>query len=512
MPTWTKGPYLLKHEPARSLGAEPVFSILYRNGEPLESGQPAHLLAALVQAGGQPMAVGDLLAAIGTDAGKQAVRQAQFRINKVLEFKVVITPNKSRGVRELASTWQGWTLAASEKAVITPLPQPPTAEGNERAAEIARKTYFAYRNEATSVVQSRRVAEELGERYGCPPLAVGGVLLPITALWTNTEGVLSPDELLGTLDKGDPTPMSKSATLTASEYHEAREFMGLECRKGPIKRENLAYRMTSIDIGQGIPRINGAFGWYYDNLLTQYAMEWELRWALVGGTAESLDSVANCGSLPLRESVERGRNPTIDGSGRCASITVSTLFVYKGADEILYSILRRRSHLVMVAPGLHHVVPGGMFEAWNTNEPWSVVTNIWTELLEEVYKRPELMGTGENRSRHHIAGIEPIPLVRRLLREGRAELSVTGLTCNLLNLKPEICTVLYVPDSSLAEEGPEMQLNWEFTDEGPASRFAIPWSELPHVADRLVKQGQFAVSGAACLELGRRWLKKQHGI
>jgi hypothetical protein len=456
VPTWKCRDFELQHEADLAENA-PKLSILFRSGEVAESDRPCRLLAALIRANGAVSHVALHEAIVGDH---DDLRAAKMKINRAFGEEVV--KNVKGTAMVLAPNWRDWELVSSlgptEGRVSGT--RSPAVTPDERSTYVAHKTYFAYRNEATALVHSRSAAEELGRRYGRPPIAVEGALLPITALWTNTDVVVNPDDLLGKLDLNDPAPLLQSATLTTAEYHEAREFISRECGRGPIKRENLGYRMTSIDLTQGTPRIDGAFGWYYDNLLTQYAIEWELRCAL-SRTATGLGSIARPGSLAMRESVESGRDPTTDGGGRCAAITVSTLFVYSGADENLYTILRRRSHSVMVSPGLFHIVPGGMFEAWN-NEPWSVVMNIWTELLEEVYDLPELMGTGENRSRHHVLGIPPIPLVRSLVREGKAELSVTGLTCNLLNLKPEICTVLYVRDSSLAVNGPEMKLNWEF--------------------------------------------------
>ena len=152
-----------------------------------------------------------------------------------------------------------------------------------------------------------------------------------------------------------------------------------------------------------------------------------------------------------------------------------------------------------------------MFEAPNTEDEWSIEDNVWRELLEEVYDEEEQIGKGQSEIKDSIRSQPPIALLRGLIGEGKAELSVTGICCDLLNLRPEICTVLYVPDPAFAEARP-MKLNWEYEKEGPEGKFGVRWDRLPRLAEKLASSGEIVVSGAACLELGREWLKRRHHV
>jgi len=87
-----------------------------------------------------------------------------------------------------------------------------------------------------------------------------------------------------------------------------------------------------------------------------------------------------------------------------------------------------------------------MFEAPDGDDQWSITDNVWRELLEEVYDDGEEVGTGVSLLKDHLYEQAPIKLLRRLELEGTAELSVTGIVRDLLNLRSEICTVLYVKD------------------------------------------------------------------
>jgi len=268
--------------------------------------------------------------------------------------------------------------------------------------------------------------------------------------------------------------------------------------------------MNTIDLSAEIPLISGAFGLYYDNILTQYALEWELKKAIIEGINDfSHLSIQN--TLPLREAIEDFGNPLIVGTGRCTAITFSTLVVFKRSDGDLYTIIARRSHAVGVSPGLHHVVPAGMFEAPNIGDKWSIQENIWRELLEELYDENEQIGCGKSEIKDYIREQPPINLLIKLIDEGAAELVITGICCDLLNLRPEICTLLYVPDSTFVESR-KMILNWEYENNKEIGNFAIPWKQLSGHLKYLASTGSLVPSGAACISLAQNWLRERHSI
>jgi hypothetical protein len=406
-----------------------------------------------------------------------------------------------------------WALRRVQEWRRTSVERANAAAAGKAHEILSEKTYYNYRATDCPALLSPTLVAHLEGRYKCQALVVGAKPLPVTVLWKSPSAIIPPDAVLGEFDPAPPRPLLNSPIFPdPKDYNKAREFIREQYETPPsmVRYEGCDYRMVSIDLSGAVPLVNGAFGLYYDNILTQYAMEWELKKAILRSPAD-LAALDREGTLPLREAVERLGNPLVHGASRCAAITVSTLVVFLRSDGARFTIVRRRSSAVGVSPGLHHVVPSGMFEAPNTEDTWSLSESIWRELLEELYNEEEQIGKGRSEIKDYIRAQPPIKLLRDLIRAGRAELAVTGIGCDLLTLRPEICTVLYVPNSSLAEAR-EMQLNWEYQREGPTGTFGVQWSHLPALVEDLTSKGSLVVSGAACLELGRDWLRRRHGI
>lgn len=382
----------------------------------------------------------------------------------------------------------------------------------EEREHFAETTYLAYRDEIVPLMESPELAKHLGKRYGRELINLGGKTIPAAVIWKNTQDLKDPDELLGQIDRGEPQLLTGSSVFQSpEEYAKAREFIRNEYTQGPVKHESLNYRMTSINISNGRPKIDGLLSSYYDNILTQYSMEWELKKAMRSVQPGDVDRfLGEDAELPMRRAVEASGDPLISGHGRCAALTISTLVVYARRDDEFGCLIRRRSSTVGVSRGMLHIVPAGMCESNSRNEKWSFKRNIWRELLEEVYGEKELQGKDRAESLDYIYGIEPMPTLLKLFQEERAELSVTGIVCDLLNLRPEICTVLYVADPVFSEKR-SMPMNWETQSEARTGNFAVNWSELDHFIANDVVRYKMVCSGAACLALGREWITKRHG-
>jgi hypothetical protein len=184
--------------------------------------------------------------------------------------------------------------------------------------------------------------------------------------------------------------------------------------------------------------------------------------------------------------------------------------VFQRPQKGYWTILRRRSKLVGISAGMLHVVPAGMFEAGNRADSWSVASAVMREMLEEVYGETEEQGDGEPSFDDHIWRKEPLQTLSRGIAEGSVELSFTGIACDLLNLRPEICTILFVREAGLTEIR-RMAMNWEYERQGPAGAFGTSWSNIDAQSKQL-KVGDIVPSGLACLVLGRNWMRERHGI
>jgi hypothetical protein len=160
--------------------------------------------------------------------------------------------------------------------------------------------------------------------------------------------------------------------------------------------------------------------------------------------------------------------------------------------------------------GQHHVVPSMIFQPVvdptpeNLRTEWSVTHNVFREYLEELFGVPEVM-PGDDAAAGYFDDHPNLRLLRALLASGAARHTGVALTVNLLNHRPEICTLLVVEDEAwfgvqrdeaaarrrglrhLTLDGDLRTL--PLADERWA-RLATPWSFVP--------------PGAAALALGAR--------
>lgn len=159
------------------------------------------------------------------------------------------------------------------------------------------------------------------------------------------------------------------------------------------------YAMTRLRTRPRL-RMEARAGWYFDSLSTSEALE--LDW--MEGRSRSP------GLHPLR------------GAGRTAAIGISTLLALRTAHGYELVLARVGPKAMPHRAGQWHVAPSGMFAP-----PYSVIENVARELREETGLR---------------------------LEAGRLYLS--GVAVNLLNLRPEICTLFTVDDPG------RLELNGEF--------------------------------------------------
>jgi len=387
---------------------------------------------------------------------------------------------------------------------------------------ISEYTYHHYSVSKSKSLIEKYISVPLAKRYDCEPLNFFGELIPSTIIWdySKIDFNIKPNEVLDNFEiDSEPVPFTKSINLDTKKYKKARDYIkdtlenkydkfGTRVENTKIKGEAIDYRMIGIKTDGNIPKITGKFGFYYDNLLTQYALEWELRKTLSGTNVNNLGKRLKF-NLPLRNMIENTvENPLYNGSNRCAVISFSTLIVFKRKDEY-YTIINKRSSDVAVSPNMYHVVPAGMFEAENTFDNWDLESNILREILEEVYDDKSHMNPGERIFPEYIDGYAPIPKIKEMLMNGSAELCVTGICVDLLNLRPEICTILFVDNEDFFKLK-EIKFNWEYTKDNQQGKGVIPIKHINKFIERKMINPGFVVSGASCLALGLDWLESYH--
>ena len=372
-------------------------------------------------------------------------------------------------------------------------------------------TYFKYKKRPHNFNNWEIITDFLESRYKTNAFLFCGYKLPVALIWENTNKEIPPDSVLGFLNKSEPE-------IFADKSH--REFIKKmeENPESPYKHESINYRLTNISMDSELPKINGALGKYYDNVLTQYGMEWELNKIIIKSKSKEklLKKINKYGSLPLREKIELNTSsPMTVGSSRCASLTISTFFVFKKSTGYC-CLVKKRSNKVGVSPNMFHVVPAGMFESTHNDyeNEWSIRYNILREFIEEVYNIPEVISSNPSNS-EHMYKIEPLPYLLKLFEEGKAHLSITGISVDLLGLRTEINTILFVDDEDFVKQK-KMDINWEYvhkqSEEINAGDFALKIIDLDKFINDNINASNIVGSGAVTLELGRRWLKNIYNI
>lgn len=163
------------------------------------------------------------------------------------------------------------------------------------------------------------------------------------------------------------------------------------------------------------------------------------------------DQLASCES----DAVHDGScDPLVDGKGRCAGIGVSTV-TRVATDDGPRVWLGCVSGQKPTHGGLLHVMPAAMLEP-NSSGAVSITDTVLREFAEELFG---LQGTGEQ----WWNDTEPIAELRAIFDDGDASLEFTGIAMNLVNLRPEVCTLLRIDTPTWCRRWRDrLAMNWEF--------------------------------------------------
>ncbi|MCK5333991.1 MAG: hypothetical protein KAJ24_05735, partial [Candidatus Aenigmarchaeota archaeon] len=248
------------------------------------------------------------------------------------------------------------------------------------------------------------------------------------------------------------TVLSKSLNTT---HKQKKDFLFYDSRhKDVLSKADMldpsinksGYVMSKIQTEPMI-RLECEVGTYLDSISTSECLKYEILLALDGisnieGNEKNFKSFDN--KLKLRSHLHKTiTNPLIDGGGRSSAIGVSTLIAYKENGFYNFLIGRRSQKGVTVYPRMQHVVPSSMFQSivGDLENEYSITHNIFREYLEEIFNIKE-----EPRAMHfkYFYKDPNLEYLRNLLNEKVAKLYFTGIAIDLLNLRPEICTLLVI--------------------------------------------------------------------
>ncbi|MCK4601754.1 MAG: hypothetical protein KAU28_04775, partial [Phycisphaerae bacterium] len=251
----------------------------------------------------------------------------------------------------------------------------------------------------------------------------------------------------------------------------------------------------------------------------------------------------------------------LSGEGRSAAAAITTMVVFEDDRGRKRFFLGKRSGKgVAIQPGLNDLMPGGMFQPdanarplqavlpadWQENplaeidpakfeeaakKDFSIVRNVVREFAEELFDlSPAARGPAAGAcdfdwyERAEVGQARPAKALLEMLKDprGGAELAVTGVAWNLLNTRPDICTILCIKDGSWFETFKDMiTVNREWSPTAGKTAGAAAW----HVAlgelgssgydedavlealGELIGPENIAPVGAAAFWLGLRWLR-----
>ncbi len=272
-------------------------------------------------------------------------------------------------------------------------------------------------------------------------------------------------------------------------------------------------RMTLTERG-AVAGVSGYVGSYFAMVDTAMRID-----------REAQQSSPDVSDFPVRRAIlsqfEGPLDCLVNGGGVNAAIGGATLVVFMRAGQP-HMICARRSNTVADQPGKYHVVPSFIFQpasaALGSDEgaiERRVDHNVFREYLEELFCVPEAHLSASAAVYEH----PNIRYLRALLDNGRALLQVTGAAFNLMNHRPEICTLLLVHDEawfgSQSDEASagvlglsRLKFNAEF--DGAVGSAILPMAD-GRWAD-IYDPKAMTPSGAAAVALGVRYAAARLGM
>ena len=203
------------------------------------------------------------------------------------------------------------------------------------------------------------------------------------------------------------------------------------------------YSVDRIRLEEGKVRLDASPGRYLQNMVTSDALDLELSAALHANPHGPIPMSA----IPNRAwLMERVADPVVDGSHRSSALSLSVTVVAPDADGGYLVLLSPRSNEVRRHALFNHVAPSGVLQPpRGRDDLWrswfSVEKNFLAEFTEELY--PSSRQSGDPEAVHSNPHAERL---FRLIGGGDASLWYTGVSVNLLMLRPEVCLTLFVRD------------------------------------------------------------------
>ena len=367
---------------------------------------------------------------------------------------------------------EGGAEIPSGSAVAPATPTGLTARLVEEAVRHASKTRAQVALSQSSLADERlyQSLQELYPQY--PLLELYGKRRPVIVFpaspdeWHNLEAPLTPlSELDTTYSESD---RARYGTEYAPLGRDKYDDLVARNRVAPEEVWNgRTYTMTRFS-AKGDRRFQCGLGWYFDAVATCDVMESEILAAVQRQSTEQT-ARGNVGldDLPIRKWLhDHVADPIVGGSFRSAAIACSTLILYRASAGGYRMLVNQRSSKVAAHPFQYHVAPSFMLgPVIDPLEEFSIRHNLMREYLEELYNLQEVRYSHEpgaprpGISPRFFYGRRPLQKLMEMLSRTdpakKADLLYTGIAVSLLNLRPEVCTLIIIRDKDwfLSESG-----------------------------------------------------------
>lgn len=229
----------------------------------------------------------------------------------------------------------------------------------------------------------------------------------------------------------------------------------------------------------GSVKIDCVPGRYYRSLATSEFLDQELMDAHKGQEDKPVSLADMKGRAWLHKETGDSRSVVLNGHHREAAVSVAATIMIARPDGGYEAWLTPRSKDVATHRFFNHVIPSGIFQPLEppgrimsrkfVDTEFSVRRTFDREFIEELYAAEEFADPGPL----VIPNPEDEPEIDRLNAEDQISLYYTGVSVNLLTLRPEICLLMLVTDptwqareskrakDSLHHGGRPMRYGWE---------------------------------------------------
>lgn len=254
---------------------------------------------------------------------------------------------------------------------------------------------------------------------------------------------------------------------------------------------------------------------YFEALASCDALKCELQmaWQATRGAIADLSNPLSLLKYRSKLINSESEKCIVSGGGRAAALAVSTLLCHKNRSGRFTCVLACRSEKKLaVDRNRFHVIPSGMFSPARASrtEPFSIFENVLREYLEELFRVQESPAADPRWHHHH----DPVKRLEDMIANRTATIYLTGLCVNLLNLRPEICTLLLITSDDWERvELPKVHHNIEYSDQ-PGTLEHIPLMPMAEAIQRnyRLRPTQTVPPGAAAYWLGSRAALQETGM